>query len=82
MEVAGDPGDQGVSLQADGRANGIQVGRAKIFNKPTAVRLDPSDSVIPLTYRPKAKVRPSAALPALKELAVPQMASRGVPQYV
>ena len=78
----GDPGDQGVSLQADGRANGIQVGRAKIFNKPTAVRLDPSDSVIPLTYRPKAKVRPSAALPALKELAVPQMASRGVPQYV
>lgn len=46
--------------------NGMQVGNAKVFDKPTAVHLDQGDSVVPLSYRPKAKVRPSAALPALK----------------
>lgn len=56
--------DQGVSMQADG-GNGIQVGRAQVFTKPTAIRLSPTESVIPLGYRAKAKVRPSAALPAM-----------------
>lgn len=56
--------DEGISMQADGR-NGMQVGRAQIFNKPTAVRLAKTDSVVPLSYRAKAKVRPSAALPAM-----------------
>ncbi len=54
------------SPKADGRPpNGIQVGRAQVFTQPTAVRLNPSDSVVPLSYRAKAKVRPSAALPAM-----------------
>lgn len=60
------PGRGGQPHMADGHMpNGIQVGRAQVFTRPTAVRLDKADSVVPLTYRPKAKVRPSAALPAL-----------------
>lgn len=57
--------DQGTSMQADGR-NGMQVGNTKIFTQPTRIRLDKSDAVVPLTFRPKAKVRPSAALPAMQ----------------
>lgn len=57
--------DQGVSMQADGR-NGMRVGRTTIFTKPTMVHLNKSDAVVPLTFRPKAKVRPSAALPAMQ----------------
>lgn len=59
------------SMLADGQAgdgevpNGTPVGDARVFNKPTMVHLDAGDSVVPLTYRAKAKVRPSAALPAL-----------------
>lgn len=49
---------------ADGE-NGMQVGRAQVFTRPTTVRLGKSESVIPLGYRAKAKVRPSAALPAM-----------------
>lgn len=48
------------------QGNGMQVGNAKVFDKPTMVHLDKGDSVVPLSFRPKAKVRPSAALPALK----------------
>jgi hypothetical protein len=36
-----------------------------IITRPTRVHLDPGDQVVPLSYRPKAKVRPSAALPAM-----------------
>lgn len=58
--------DQGVSMEADGHVpNGVQVGRAQVFNKPTAIRLGKSESVIPLSFRARAKVRPSAAMPAL-----------------
>ena len=46
--------------------NGMQVGRAKVFNKPTLVHLEKADMVVPLSFRPKAKVRPSAAMPALR----------------
>lgn len=45
--------------------NGMQVGNAKVFTKPTLVHLEREDMVVPLSYRPKAKVRPSAALPAM-----------------
>jgi hypothetical protein len=45
--------------------NGEQVGRAKVFTKPTLIHLEKEDAVVPLSYRAKAKVRPSAALPAL-----------------
>ena len=37
----------------------------QIITKPTMVHLEKADMVVPLSYRPKAKVRPSAALPAL-----------------
>lgn len=46
--------------------NGMQVGNAKVFNKPTMIHLEKADMVVPLGYRAKAKVRPSAALPAMK----------------
>ncbi len=68
--------DQGVSMEADGR-NGMQVGNAKVFTKPTMIHLEKTDAVVPLTYRPKAKVRPSAAMPAM--MAPPQQRA---PQYV
>jgi hypothetical protein len=45
--------------------NGQQVGAAKVFTKPTLIHLEKADAVVPLSYRPKAKVRPSAAVPAL-----------------
>lgn len=38
---------------------------AKLIRSPTHVKLDPGDKVVPLSFRPKAKIRPSAALPAL-----------------
>ncbi len=69
--------DQGVSMEADGR-NGMQVGRAKVFTKPTMIHLEKTDAVVPLTYRPKAKVRPSAAMPAMM---APNPQQRA-PQYV
>lgn len=47
--------------------NGMQVGGAKVFSKPTMVHLEKTDMVVPLSFRPKAKVRPSAAMPALTQ---------------
>jgi hypothetical protein len=41
---------------------GAQMRPAQIITKPTRVRLGPHDMVVPLTHRPKAKVRPSAML--------------------
>lgn len=37
----------------------------QIITKPTRVHLNPDDQVIPLSYRPKAKIRPSAAVAAM-----------------
>ncbi len=68
--------DQGVTMSADGR-NGMQVGNAKVFTKPTMIHLEKADSVVPLTYRPKAKVRPSAAMPAMMA-----GSQQRTPQYV
>lgn len=63
------PADVETPMAAQGadnpRLNGAQVGGAKIFTKPTLLHLKKADAVVPLSYRPKAKVRPSAALPAL-----------------
>ncbi len=39
--------------------------RTPIITRPTRVHLDPGDQVVPLSYRPKAKIRPSAALAAM-----------------
>ena len=38
----------------------------QIFTKPTMVHLEKADMVVPLSYRPKAKVRPSMALNAMQ----------------
>ena len=40
---------------------GMPQGANGIFTKPTRVNLSPGDKVVPLTYRPHAKVRTSAA---------------------
>lgn len=40
---------------------GMPQGANGIFTKPTRVALQPGDKVVPLTQRPYAKVRPSAA---------------------
>lgn len=59
------------TMMVDGRPrNGMRVGSAQIFTRPTAVRLNKADAVVPLSYRAKAKVRPSAALPALSRSGV------------
>jgi hypothetical protein len=42
-------------------------GRNGVFTKPTRVNLEPGEAAVPLTYRAKAKVRPSmASLPAAR----------------
>lgn len=38
-----------------------------LINKPTHVKLDPGDQVVPLSFRPKAKIRPSVALHAMRQ---------------
>lgn len=43
--------------------------RPQIITKPTLVHLEREDMVVPLSYRPKAKVRPSVAMAAMQ----PQM---------
>lgn len=43
--------------------------KPQIITKPTLVHLEREDMVVPLSYRPKAKVRPSAAMAAMQ----PQM---------
>lgn len=48
----------------DARGGGIGA-PPKVITQPTRVHLAPGDQVIPLSYRPKAKIRPSAALPAM-----------------
>lgn len=47
-------------------ADGWSGGGVKVVNSPTKVKLAPGDQVVPLSFRPKAKIRPSAALPALQ----------------
>ncbi len=40
--------------------------RPQIITKPTLVHLEREDMVVPLSYRPKAKVRPSVAMAAMQ----------------
>ena len=49
-------GDAMPSLQS-----GMTQGANGIFTSPTRVNLEPGEAVVPLTYRARAKVRPSAA---------------------
>ncbi|MDE2098944.1 MAG: hypothetical protein KGL39_16950 [Patescibacteria group bacterium] len=49
-------------------ADGTPSAGPKIVTSPTRVKLAPGDQVIPLSYRPKAKIRPSAALPAINAM--------------
>lgn len=41
--------------------------RPQIITKPTLVHLEREDMVVPLSYRPKAKVRPSVAMAAMQQ---------------
>lgn len=60
---------------ADG---GFPQGKNGIFTKPTNVKLGPNDAVVPLNYRPGAKIRPSmAALPAARTRQPYGSAARG-----
>ena len=65
MSAMGGSSGRGMPSQSGRVPNGSQVGSAKVFNKPTLIHLEKADAVVPLTFRPKAKVRPSAAIPAL-----------------
>lgn len=49
---------------ADGMYGGGDI-NSKVVTSPTHVKLGANDQVVPLTFRPKAKIRPSAALPAM-----------------
>jgi hypothetical protein len=46
----------------DGLPKAPAFNPGKIITQPTRVHLDKGDQVVPLSYRPKARVRPSAAL--------------------
>jgi len=48
------------------KADGQAPMPPKIVTNPTRVRLAPGDAVVPLTYRPHAKVRPSAFVNAYR----------------
>jgi hypothetical protein len=48
------------------KADGQAPMPPKIVTSPTRVRLAPGDAVVPLTYRPHAKVRPSAFVNAYR----------------
>lgn len=37
----------------------------KLITSPTRIKLDAGDQVVPLSHRPNAKIRPSAAIPAI-----------------
>lgn len=43
-----------------------QSGKPQIITKPTLIHLEKDDAVVPLSYRPKAKVRPSMAMAAMQ----------------
>jgi hypothetical protein len=60
--MSGDPNETPMQARSSMTGNN---GRPQIITKPTMVHLKKSEMVVPLSYRPKAKVRPSAALPAL-----------------
>lgn len=56
----------GVAKGQWGAAGGTSMANGvKIVDSPTRVKLAPGDQVVPLSFRPRAKVRPSAAMPAL-----------------
>ena len=61
VESIGGDGTAGLGgMMADGHPG------VKVVTSPTRVKLAPGDSVIPLSYRPKAKVRPSVAMAAMQ----------------
>lgn len=61
-------GYRGKQMMADGGMQPSSEAPAEIITSPTRVRLDSDDMVVPLSFRPKAKVRPSAAMPALNAM--------------
>lgn len=60
MADGGMPDDATTAALPALKAPGFNPG--KLVTGPTRVHLDPGDKVVPLSYRPVAKVRPSAAL--------------------
>lgn len=52
-------GDMGGDMMADG---------GTIFTKPTEIMMNPNEAAVPLSYRATAKVRPSAAMPAVNQI--------------
>lgn len=60
-------GQIGGTLASKFLADGHVQGKNGVFTQPTRVNLDPGEAVVPLSYRAKAKVRPSmASLPAAR----------------
>lgn len=55
----------GFLADGDGGMYGGGDINSKVITSPTHMKLGPNDQVIPLSFRPKAKIRPSAALPAM-----------------
>jgi hypothetical protein len=57
--------DGGFPADEPGLPKAPSFNPGKLVTSPTQVHLNKGDAVVPLTYRPKAKIRPSAALPAI-----------------
>lgn len=56
----------GVKALAPYLADGMPP--SQLITSPTRVKLAPGDKVVPLSFRAKAKIRPSAALPAIQAM--------------
>lgn len=63
MAVVGEGGPEAVGDMTRG-----YMEDGSVFDKPTAVRLDKGEAVVPLGYRANAKVRPSAAMPMIDKM--------------
>lgn len=78
MPYAGMKADGAAGFMADGSIPavdgiGAPTNPTKIITSPTRVHLNKGDAVVPLSYRPQAKVRPSAAMAAMKPRFQPRM---------